>query len=165
MKGRILQKASSLLLAIIMVLTMIPAVSAQADEAQVGKIIIEGDNPVPGETVTVQVRLENNPGIASMRIELIYDNAVFKLTGLSYNSEMGGETNPPADLSGYQSPFVLYWNNGGLSTDYTEDGVFATLTFQVSEEAQKGRSYTITAVYDPDEIFNGQDENVTFDIP
>lgn len=166
MRGRMLQRASSLLLAIVMVLTMIPVVSAQTEETQseVGSIIIDGYNPVPGETITVNVRLENNPGIASMRIELIYDNAVFTLTGLEYNSAMGGQTNPPEDLSNYQSPFVLYWNNGGLSTDYTEDGVFATLTFLVSEEVAKGRSYTITAVYDPDEIYNGQDENVTFEV-
>ena len=166
MKSKMLQRASSLLLAIVMIFAMVPAVTAQAEEtqAELGRIVIDSYNPVPGETITVNVRLENNPGIASMRIELIYDNAVFKLTGLEYNSAMGGETNPPSDLSNYQSPFVLYWNNGGLDTNYTKDGVFATLTFQVSEEAVKGRSYTITAVYDPDEIYNGQDENVAFEV-
>ena len=167
MKNKAFQRAFSLVLTVMMLLTMLPAAAfaqSESTQTETGSIIIESYNPVPGETITVNVSLKNNPGIAAMRIQMVYDNSVFSLIGLEYNSKMGGETNPPEDLSNSQSPFVLYWNNGGMITDYTEDGVFATLTFKVSENAAKGRSYTISAVYDPDEIYNGQDDNVSFEI-
>ena len=167
MKNTAFQRAFSLVLTVMMLLTMLPAAAfaqSESTQTETGSIIIESYNPVPGETITVNVSLKNNPGIAAMRIQMVYDNSVFSLIGLEYNSKMGGETNPPEDLSNSQSPFVLYWNNGGMITDYTEDGVFATLTFKVSENAAKGRSYTISAVYDPDEIYNGQDDNVSFEI-
>lgn len=167
MKNKAFQRVCSLVLTVMMLLTMLPVAAfaqSESTQAETGSIIIESYNPVPGETITVNVSLKNNPGIAAMRIQMVYDNSVFSLIGLEYNSKMGGETNPPEDLSNSQSPFVLYWNNGGMITDYTEDGVFAILTFKVSENAAKGRSYTISAVYDPDEIYNGQDDNVSFEI-
>ena len=140
MKNKAFQRAFSLVLTVMMLLTMLPAAAfaqSESTQTETGSIIIESYNPVPGETITVNVSLKNNPGIAAMRIQMVYDNSVFSLIGLEYNSKMGGETNPPEDLSNSQSPFVLYWNNGGMITDYTEDGVFATLTFKVSENAAK----------------------------
>lgn len=167
MKNKKLQRTLSLLLAVVMILAVIP-VDASAEstnnQTESGKIVIESYNPIPGETIKVDVRLENNPGIASMKVKIVYDNSVFTLTGVTHNEEMGGSLEELPDLSTVKSPCTLLWDNGGTGPDYTEDGVFVTLTFEVSENAAKGRYYTITAIYDTDEIYNSADFSVPFEV-
>ena len=162
---KLFQRTLALFLALCTVFSIMPAGAAAADaQGESGKIIIESSNPVPGENVTVTINIEDNPGIASLKINIQYNASVFKLIDVVHNESMGGSLEDIPDLSTINGSFILLWDNGGTGPDYCEDGVFVTLTFAVSPDVPKGTSHTITATYDPDEIYNSADESVPFDV-
>ena len=113
----------------------------------------------PGETIAVHVKISDNPGLASLVLALSFDQSLLTLTNVEYNPEMGGQAVPPASMT---NPVKLYWVNG--FADYTGAGVFATLTFAVSEEAKEGDSTEITVSYTADDVFNVNNENVQLNI-
>jgi len=122
-------------------------------------VVIDSFESLAGETITVNVSLADNPGLASLVLKLSYDQSLLSLTNVEYNTSMGGQTVPPASLNG---PVTLYWVNG--FANYTGNGVFATLTFKVSENAKEGDTTDITISYNPDDVFNIKDENVNLNI-
>lgn len=122
-------------------------------------VVVDSKEVMPGETIKVNVNLANNPGLASLVLKVSYDQSLLTLTNVEYNTSMGGQTVPPASLT---SPVTLYWVNG--FANYDGNGVFATLTFTVSESAEKGDSTSITVTYNADDVFNINDENVNLNI-
>ncbi len=110
-----------------------------------------------GNTVTVNVSLKNNPGITSMILKATYDTSLLTLIGVTYNSEMGGQTLAPTTMS---NPVTLYWVDGFTNTVY--DGTFATLTFKVADNALPDQYSDITVSYNADDVYNLADDNITF---
>lgn len=123
-------------------------------------ITVESKNANVGQTVTVPIILRNNPGVSSMRITVTYNGDVLKLTNVAYNAAMGGQSVAPENIDALDGSVILYWVAG--FSDYTEDCVFATLTFAVSDEAVSGESTVISVDYDEEDIFDAEEENVTF---
>ncbi|MBR2010810.1 MAG: bacterial Ig-like domain-containing protein [Clostridia bacterium] len=121
------------------------------------KIVIDNANATTGKTVVVNISLKNNPGIASMKLNVAYDQSVLTLTDITYNSEMGGQFQLPQDMD---APVILNWYNGW--NNYSEDGVFATLTFTVAEDATHDSYTDIKVTYDPEDVYNILEQNVTF---
>lgn len=120
------------------------------------QIVVGSVKARAGETVTVTVTLKNNPGIASMKLNVAYGNDI-TLTGVQYNTAIGGQFQQPQSTA---SPFVLNWYNG--SADSNGDFVYATLTFKVSDTAVAGTASEITVSYDPEDVYNIREQNVTF---
>ena len=131
--------------------TILPEISASIE--------ISSAEAMPGETITVDVKISDNPGLASLVLKLSYDQSLLTLTNVAYHTGMGGQTVPPASLT---SPVTLYWVNG--FANYTGNGIFATLTFKVSENATDGATADITASYKPDDVFNIEDKSVGLNI-
>lgn len=125
--------------------------------------LITVDNSVgkPGQTVDVEVSLSNNPGIASMRLNVGYDSNALTLVGVADFGKLGRQLH--ADNYG-QNPYTLCWNNS-LTADYTADGNVVTLKFKINDNAPEG-DYPITVSYDNtnDDIFNANLEPVEFSI-
>lgn len=121
------------------------------------KIIIDSTNATIGKTVVVNICLVNNPGIASMKLNVDYDETVLTLVDVAYNSEMGGQSQLPQDMT---APLILNWYNGW--DDYIGDCVFATLTFAVSENATPNSISSVSVTYDPEDVYNILEENVTY---
>lgn len=121
------------------------------------KIVIDNANATTGKTVVVNISLKNNPGIASMKLNVAFDQSVLTLTDITYNSEMGGQFQLPQDMD---APVILNWYNGW--NNYSEDGVFATLTFTVAEDATHDSYTDIKVTYDPEDVYNILEQNVTF---
>ena len=122
-------------------------------------IVIDSCEAMAGETIKVNINFSDNPGLASLVLKVSYDQSLLKLTNVEYNTSMGGQTVPPASLT---SPVTLYWVNG--FANYNGNGVFATLTFIVSDTAKEGDSTNITVTYNADDVFNINDENVNLNI-
>ena len=112
---------------------------------------VEGD-----QNVAVTISLKNNPGVASIILTLTYDNTYLDLTKIEYNSKIDGQTVYPQEL---QSPATLYWINGFADT--TGDWIFATLYFDISQDAIG--EYDIHITYDADNVYNILEENIAFD--
>ncbi len=121
------------------------------------KIVIDSTNGTIGKTVTVKISLKNNPGIASMKLNVTFDQSVLTLADITYNSEMGGQFQLPQDMD---SPAILNWYNGWNNCE--DDGAFATLTFTVAEDATHDSYTNISVTYDPEDVYNILEQNVTF---
>ena len=114
----------------------------------------------PGDTVDITINIENNPGITSAAMDVKFPD---ELTLTDVTLERNTYTGP---FNGPQSFPVknsarLNWANGLADTDTS--GLFATLTFAVSDTAAEG-TYAITVTYDPDDVFNVAEDNIDFHV-
>ncbi|MBQ7821677.1 MAG: InlB B-repeat-containing protein, partial [Clostridia bacterium] len=109
-------------------------------------IVVTGNTARAGETVEVTIALENNPGIAFMRLKVAYDESALTLTGVKDAGILGLAVHS----NNYeQSPYTLYWENSIISNNITSNGTVVTLTFTVNADAAVG-TYPITVTYDND---------------
>ena len=100
-----LKPTLSILLAAVLLLTVVPfSVSA----AETGKLTftVSNKNAVPGETVDVDIAMTNNPGIASIGLNVGYDSDVLTVEKITFNSAMGGTTQT-SQLT--KNPVKLIW--------------------------------------------------------
>ena len=107
--------------------------------------------------VQVTVALMNNPGIASLNLNLTYAQGL-TLTNIVYNSSIGGMSQQPQSKD---SPVILNWFNG--AADSEGDWVLATLTFDVAANATAG-DYNITLTYDPNNVYDITETNIDFEV-
>ena len=121
-------------------------------------IVVDSVAAEPGETVTVCVSLENNPGIVSMMLTVDFDQAL-ELIGRTDTGLLPGQVHSPT----LGNPYTLCWVNDTATTNYTVNGSLVELTFKLSENAEPGE-YPITISYDLDnyDIYNCDVELVEF---
>lgn len=152
-----MKRVLSALLAIIITLSAVVLPVSGYDETRPMTIAISSATGLLGKTVDVTVSVENNPGVTYMALEILFDEANLSLEEIRYNENLGGTTIPP-ESTPIPSPVTLQWANG--FENWTEDGVFATLTFKVSETAALNVTTEIRADYDQDNICNTNEENI-----
>jgi len=138
---------------------IIPKLSISADTVA---IVVDDASGIIGKTMVLDICLVNNPGITSMRISVNYNSELLKLTNISYNSAMGGQSVSPENYELLDGQVILYWTDG--FNDYSKDGVFATLTFEVSDTAVVDEQTEISVTYEADDIYDVNEDNVTFAI-
>ena len=121
-------------------------------------IVVDSVTAEPGETVTVCVSLENNPGIVSMMLTVDFDEAL-ELIGRTDTGLLPSQVHSP----NLNNPYTLCWVNDTATTNYTVNGSLVELTFKLSEDAEPG-TYPITITYDLDnyDIYNCDVELVEF---
>ncbi len=168
MKHRVYTRGLSLIIAMIMVVAMFPVsvfaqTKASAPVTETGTIVVEKVNQKRGDTFDVDISLRDNPGVMSMRFALVYDDTVLTLTNVEYNEAIADDAEKPDDYSTVKSPFTLYWENSN-DVNYEADGVFATVTFHVAEDAPIGKSCELSVIYDPEEIYDVNENNVSFEV-
>ena len=123
------------------------------------KIIVSNHDVIADGTIKVTISIEENPGVASLILQIAYDNSLLTLTSVEYNSTIGGQTVNPSNLS---SPVTLYWINA--FENMSDDAVFATLTFKANENSMVGASSNIVISYNADDIYNIDEENISLNI-
>ncbi len=111
-----------------------------------------------GDSVSVNVSLELNPGIVSAKLKIEYDESVLELTGYTPGNAFVGMSFGPKD----NNPFIANWVDT-LNPDVTDNGAFVTLDFRIKDSAPEGFS-PITVSYDAADIYNFDFEDVTFDV-
>ena len=123
------------------------------------KIIVNSVNGAKGGTVNVAIALENNPGIASMTLDVDYDSSVLTLKGITDLNQLGTAVHSDQ----FTDPYVLCWVNDMATEDFVVNGNIVILTFAVSETAALGE-YEISVSYDYDkyDIYNTQVEKIKF---
>lgn len=111
------------------------------------------------KNVAVNVAVKNNPGIASILLEIIYDKDNLTLTNFTYNDEaLAGSSTVPFN----EKAFAPCLNMVNGTKNIQGDWIFATLYFDVKDTA-KG-SCSITVNYDEDNVYNIDEENILFEI-
>lgn len=147
-----MKKIVSLLLVMAITMLVVP-VNAETEPV----FVVEQAAAAPGETVDVTISVKNNPGVASIRLKVTYDQGL-TLNSVTYNDAIGGMSMQPQQMT---SPVTLNWFNGTANS--TGDWVFATLSFTVSIDAQKGE-HPIEITYEPNNVYNIAEENLPFAI-
>lgn len=112
-------------------------VTVEAVPEESGQFVIDSVSGWNGDTVTLTVRAENNPGVASVRHTLTFDPAVFQYVSCELAEGLPGfrEVNEEQAAAGQ---ITIVWVN---AADYQGD-IFYTLTLEIADTAQAG-SYTI----------------------
>ena len=114
---------------------------------------------VPGADVSVVIGLEDNPGIAALKMKVVYSN-ILTLESVTYNEDLGGLYQDPQTLT---SPVTLAWFSG--TKNFTgSNAVFATLRFKVSENAAQGDIADISITYNQEDIYNIEDQDVKLNV-
>ena len=109
--------------------------------------------------VAVEISVKNNPGVASIAFDVIYDTDHLKMTDFQYN---------PTAISGSATvPFhddVLppHLSMVNINTNQTGDWAFATLYFEVASDAKGG--YPIVLTYDEDNVYNIEETSIPFKV-
>ena len=93
----------------------------------------------PGDTVTLDVSITNNPGLLGAILTYNFDPA------LTLTAAEAGPALDPLDVSfsPYGTPFTAFCD--GITEAADTDGVMMRLTFTVPKDAAVGQSFAITA--------------------
>lgn len=145
------------LLAILLLLSISYGTPVTAAGETEPTFTVSSGQAAPGEKVSITIRIDNNPGIASVKLKVQFDSAL-TLTGVTYNPSLGGMSMQPQKL---QSPATLNWFNGAQNT--TGDMVYVTLSFTVAQNAASG-FHDISVTYDPNDVYNIAEQNIAFQV-
>lgn len=103
-----------------------------------------------GDTVSIPVSLENNPGINSFTLGVQYDSESLRFDGFSYEN---------TGLSGsFEAGGKIVWLN---TTDSDYNGEIFTLEFTVLDTAAPGQT-AVTVTYEKGDICNFDMEDIDF---
>ena len=113
------------------------------------KLTVSSETAKPGETVTVEVSTENNPGIMALILGLNYDETVLTLEGYE-----------DAGFTDWTVAEKAVWM-GNSDNDY--NGVILKLKFKVLDTAPEGFT-EISLVCEEGDASTSQEEVVNFDV-
>lgn len=121
-------------------------------------LTVSNEVSMPGETVKVNVDINNNPGISSLKIDIEYDE-VLTLQKIEFNTAFGAFVTAPEPYTNPQSINLI-----SPLSEINVNGTLATLTFLVSEDTQDGHIANITVTYDEDNIFDGDFNTIQMNV-
>ena len=124
-------------LILIMALLVVPASAAGA-----GTLALSGAEGKQGDTVTLNVNLNSNPGLITMRFTVSWGDGL-ELTGVANSGVLAGWTPPAPTIS---SPYTLRWAESLANDNNTKTGKIATLTFKIKDNATVGNK-TVTLTF------------------
>lgn len=108
-----------------------------------------------GETFTIEVSLDENPGVCAVGYKINAKNAAFDLTNAADSKLLpGSQLSKTYNKEDYK---LLWIMDDMYETDYTDTGVIATLTYTVKADAPAG-AYTIN-------IWNDGSDNCAMEEP
>lgn len=125
-------------------------------------IAISSLTAYPGDTIRIPVSIRSNPGISAMKLTITYDTELLEYQEAAFDQAFldaaGAQTCVNAETAG---KIILDWVQG--QGEYSGSGDFAVLTFKVKAVTEDGGA-ALTITYDPEDIFNKDHENQTFQI-
>lgn len=107
-----------------------------------------------GETISVPIKISNNPGIMGYRLTFVYDESA--VTPVSAVSGEGFSGNFDNSIGIKSNIFDVVWSN---SSNNTTNGNIIVLTFKIKETASLGKS-TVAISYTQEDTFNEEWNNV-----
>ena len=143
---------------IIMLALLIGIFAVPVAAAGTMNLTVSSPSGQPGKEVTVNISVANNPGLASLKFDVAYDSAL-TLENVTFNSAFGAYATTPTP---YKNPQTLTMISPLAAVN--ANGVFATLTFTVSADAQIGHRAPITISYEADDIFNSDYDPVQVNV-
>lgn len=147
------RKTTAVLIVFLMIVSLLP-VSAFAN-GETMTLSVSTVSGCPGDSVAVNITLQDNPGISSLKVDVHYDDTILTLTGVTFAAEFGAYVTAPEP---YTNPQTISFVSP-LQT-VNQNGLFATLNFTIAETAGDGVNCQITVTYNEDDVFDGDFENI-----
>ena len=153
--NRIVKRALGLTLSLALALSLLPAQAAAVEEptSRSASVAAKASTPAvisadkvsahPGQTVRVPLRMQKNPGVVSVKLEIGYDSSVMTLVEAK-DCGLLGDTYYGGDLSA--NPYTVMWVNPTIQANLTGTGVMTELVFKVKDSSPQG-SYPIRISY------------------
>lgn len=111
--------------------------------------VVDSKSAKIGDTVDINISLQNNSGIIAALFNVEYDKERLELIEVQDGQLLEGGTFSP----NYKSyPYKMVWNSAATA-NFTDDGILAVLKFKVLENAQPGKAY-INLTYNEDDVFD-----------
>ena len=150
------QRMLSLLLAVCLLIATAPTALAVGDG---GTFQVSDTAGEAGETVTVTVSVENNPGIIAAAMRIDYDSEKLELVAVQDEKLMVGTTTFSQNYMA--DPYYVSWNDALATEDTKSNGVLVTLTFRIREDCPSG-DCEIGLSFRPGDVFNKDLQNQPF---
>lgn len=128
-------------------------------------LVIDSMQAVKGQTATVKLSVENNPGMAAATFRIVYDSSILKLDSVNFNTEFGGDFDElgslalPVPGSDNLKAIQISWSS--LSNINT-NGTFLSMNFTVNQNAEKGSIADVFASFNLGDFCNIDEEDVNF---
>lgn len=132
----------------------------------VASFVVDNANVGVGQEFDVAIKLENNPGIVSLKLDVAYDAANLEIVNVtngdfSATSESAGESVGNYNYSELTAnPFSINWIDALATENVTTNGTVAVITFKVKDTAVCGTEGAISVTYDADNVFDKDLNNV-----
>ena len=123
-------------------------------------ISVESKTASPGDTVTVNVSIKDNPGILGATFKLIYDDS------LTLTKAENGEAFSYLTMTRpgkFTSSCKFTWDGQECSKDDCKDGTILKLTFKVLEDAKPGAELKISFSADGEKVYDNDLNVITVD--
>lgn len=132
-------------------------VTAQYTKITNPTIVLDNAITSSGETVSVRMRMMNNPGIAASTFKVMYDDSVLTLENVTFNQEFGGDFD---ELGKLTSPVSVSWSS---MSNINSNATFLTLNFKVKNDCG-GKTANISVAARSGDFCNINEDDVNFDI-
>lgn len=142
-----MKRMIAVIMTVIMLFSVLP-ISTYAEISDTTEFLVDSVDAFPGDTVSVNVKIKNNPGIVSANINVAFDENL-TLVGATKGDVFPATMSyiPPKQLSTIgriSSSCNFAWSGTDIDDKDIKDGTLVTLKFEVSQEAQIGDEYKIT---------------------
>ena len=155
-----MKRALSLILSVLFLLTAMPLGMVSAATDAVVKGALDKTTVAYGDTVTLSVSMENNPGLVCWAVDVDYDTTVLELIEQTPGDAYAGIGTLAFGPTTKSSCNVLWYDF--LNEDVTNNGHLFSFTFKVKSGAAVGK-YPITLhCIDPENMCNAAFEAVPF---
>ena len=143
------QKMVAIVLSVMLLTAMLPSNLIAFAAVDTGVTITAATvTAMPGESVALELTIENNPGILGATLSVSYDPAL-SLTGVENGEAFASlAMTPPGRLT--VNPAVFTWDS--LDEPASADGTILTLTFSVPDDAATDTEYAVSLSYDDGDI-------------
>ena len=155
-KHRWQNRLMAMVLSIVMLISLIPASALAATPA--AQVAVGEVYGTPGATVSLNIILNENPGISSLLLNLEYSEELTLVSVQNGSALASLEFASPESLA---SPCKLLWDS--LDAESTDNGILLTATFTISESAQAGKDYAVKATCRRGDAVNSQMQTVQVD--
>ncbi len=143
------------LLGFALLITLLTILLALSVSAAVPEVSISNATVEAGSTVSVNVTLENNPGLIVLKAQIKYNDKYFSIDSVKDGGLLGDNTH---SINYTKSPYTLFWANPLSKTNITKNGKIATITFEVDEDTPAGKYKLDLVINDEDVVTTDLEE-------
>ncbi|MBQ8944763.1 MAG: hypothetical protein IJ050_09765 [Clostridia bacterium] len=124
------------------------------------RVFADSVQAVPGKTVSIPVKIENNPGLMGFKLTFDYSPKTLSKPKVQKGSVTKNGMMNDSITSQTNGSFDVVWSD---SSETAENGVLMILQFEVKENASDGK-YDIKCTYSQDDTFNEKLESVHLNV-